>query len=112
MTLTCERPPRRDSEDGPEAVCLSANASDTAPNSAPKAEILRNPHAVREAKLELMRETIFENLGAVSLFADIAKLSIDVGDDAGMRHAVKMGAHHYRAAVVTANELATLKVAP
>lgn len=47
-----------------------------------QAEILRNPRAVREAKLELLREVIFENLGAVSLFAETAKLSIEEDDDA------------------------------
>src|ERR1700730_8006797 len=89
------------------------NIRETAPNSAPnEAELLHNPRAVREAKLELLREAIFENLGAVSPFAETAKLSIEARDDAGMRHAVKMGAHHYRAAVVTANELAALKGAP
>jgi hypothetical protein len=52
MTFAAKEPSRAESADGPEAVCLSANASDTAPNFAPDhAEILRNPHAVREAAL-------------------------------------------------------------
>ena len=52
------------------------------------------------------------NLGAVSLFAETAKLLIEARDDAGMAHSVKMGALRYRAAVVTVNELAVLKGAP
>jgi hypothetical protein len=68
----------------------------------------RNYQDVREAKLELQREAIFENLGAVRLFVETAQLLIEARDDAGMTHAVKMGAHHYRAAVQTTNELAAL----
>jgi hypothetical protein len=59
-----------------------------------QAEVFRNPRAVLNARLELLREAIFENLGAVSLFAETAKLSIEAQDDAGMAHAVKMGEHH------------------
>ncbi len=88
------------------------DGSESAPKIAPAQAEKRNPRAVKEARIELLREAIFENLGAVSLFAEAAKLLIDARDDAGMRHAVKMGAHHYRAAVVTANELAALKEAP
>ncbi len=95
-----------------ESVCLSADLQVNIPNEAPAQAEKRNPRAVREARLELLREAIFENLGAVSLFAETAKLLIEARDDAGMAHSVKMGAHHYRAAVVTANELAALKGAP
>jgi hypothetical protein len=107
MTQTCETPP------GMAGLAKSVpggNTRETGPNSVPnQAEILRNPRAVREAKLELLREAIFENLGAVSHFAETARLLIEVRDDAGMAHSVKMGAHHYRAAAATVNELSKLK---
>ena len=69
----------------------------------------RNPVAVREARLELIREAIFENLGGARLFIETAQLLIDARDDTGMAHAVKMGAHHYRAAVLLAKDIAALK---
>lgn len=115
MAQTCEGPPRGGSADGPgKSSCLEGiDSSPIAPKTAPsQAEISRDPRAVREAKLELLREAIFENLGAVSLFAETAKLLIEARDDAGMAHSVKMGALRYRAAVVTVNELAVLKGAP
>jgi hypothetical protein len=103
MAQTCEGPPRGGSADGPgKASCLEGiDGSTIAPKTAPsQAEISRDPRAVREAKLELLREAIFENLGAISLFAETAKLLIEARDDAGMAHSVKMGARRYRAAVV------------
>jgi len=109
MTFAAKGTPPRQ-EDGPLELS-SLGGVDFQPNSPIQAQVT-NPHAVREAKLELLRDAIFENLGAVSLFAETAKLSIEARDDAGMRHAVKMGAQHYRAAVVTANELAALNEPP
>jgi hypothetical protein len=91
---------------GVSSVCGDAIDSPVSIEPAPKKQ---DPHAVRAAKLELLREAIFENLGAVQLFAETAKLLIEARDDTGMAHAIKMGAHHYRAAVVTAKELASLK---
>ncbi len=69
----------------------------------------RNPGAVREAKLELIREAIFENLGGARLFIETAQLLIEARDDTGMTHAVRMGAHHYRAVVLLAKDIAALK---
>jgi hypothetical protein len=70
-----------------------------------QAEIKRNPVAVREARLELIREAIFENLGGARLFIETAQLLIEARDDTGMAHAIKMGAHHYRAAVLLAKDI-------
>lgn len=74
-----------------------------------QAEILRNPAAAREAKLELLRESIFESLGAVRLFIETAQLLIDARDDAGVCHSIRMGALHFKAAVASANELSSVK---
>jgi hypothetical protein len=49
---------------------------------------LRNLVPCGEAKPKLLREAIVENFGAVSLFAETAKLSIEPDDDARMRPAV------------------------
>jgi hypothetical protein len=67
------------------------------------------PDAVREARLELIREAIFDNLGGVRLFVETAQLLIEARDDTGMSHAVKMGAHHYRAAVQLVKDISALK---
>jgi hypothetical protein len=111
VTQTCERPSPGEGDGPGISSCLeNIDSSENSQIERPaQAEILRNPRAVREAKLELLREAIFENLGAVSLFAETAKLLIEARDDAGMAHSVKMGAHHFRAAAATVNELSKLK---
>jgi hypothetical protein len=67
--------------------------------------------AVREARLELLREAIFENLGAAKLFIETVQLLIEVWDDVGARHSLRMGALHFKAAVTSANELFSVKAA-
>jgi hypothetical protein len=69
----------------------------------------RNPRAVRDARLVLIREAIFENLGGVRLFVETAQLLIEARDDTGMAHAVRMGAHHYRAAIQLVKDISALK---
>jgi len=87
----------------------SLDNRENAKNSSPVQDISRDPAAVREARLELIREAIYENLSGCRLFIETAQLLIEARDDAGMAHAISMGGHHYRAAVVTAKELAGLK---
>jgi hypothetical protein len=65
--------------------------------------------AVREARLELLRGAIFENLGAAKLFIETVQLLIEGRDDVGARHSLRMAALHFKAAVQSANELAALK---
>jgi hypothetical protein len=67
--------------------------------------------AVREARLELLREAIFENLGAAKLFIETVLLLIEVRDDVGARHSIRMGALHFKAAVTSANDLSSVKAA-
>jgi hypothetical protein len=111
MTMQCEGPPRR--EAAPlELSALAADDQGIARNTAPaQAEVFRNPRAVGEAKLELLREAIFENLGAAGLFIGTAQLLIEARDDAGMRHSIRMDALHFKAAVTCANELSSVKAA-
>jgi hypothetical protein len=51
-----------------------------------QAEILRNPRAVREARLELLREAIFEACGFIRLHAEACQISAEAGDNAGLIH--------------------------
>jgi hypothetical protein len=56
----------------------SPNAPEIAPS---QAEILRNPRAVREAKLELLREAVHEAF--IRLHAETCQLNAEAGDDTG-----------------------------
>ena len=78
-------------------------------NAANSGDAQGQNRAVREARLELLREAIFENLGAAKLFVETVLLLIEVRDDAGARHLLRMGALHFRAAIQSSNELAALK---
>ena len=70
--------------------------------------VIRAPFAKRSSRA-LIREAIFENLGGARLFIETAQLLIEACDDTGMTHAVRMGAHHYRAVVLLAKDIAALK---
>jgi hypothetical protein len=60
-----------------------------APEIAPaQAEILRNPRAVREAKLELLRDAVHEACGFIRLHAEACQLLAEAGDDAGMLYSL------------------------
>jgi hypothetical protein len=82
MSQKCETPP------GMAGLAESSfpgwNVRETAPNSIPnQAEILRNPRAVKEARLELLREAIFEACGFIQLHAEACQLNAEAGDDTG-----------------------------
>jgi hypothetical protein len=111
MSLTCETR-RAGGAAGPEnAVGLAANSTDIArKNALPQAEARRNPTAVIVG-CELIREAIFENLGAARLFIDTAQMLVEARDDVGARHSIGMGALHFKAAVTSANELSSVKAA-
>ncbi len=90
MTQTCEGPPRGGSADGPEAVSLEENASDTAPNSAPnQVNLLRNPAAVAAARRELNVEFLHECAGGISVHAALVQTFAEIGDVAGTCYALK-----------------------
>ena len=80
-------------------------------NAANSGDAQGQNRAVREARLELLREAIFENLGAAKLFIETVLLLIEVRDDVGARHSIRMGALHFKAAVTSANELSSFKAA-
>jgi hypothetical protein len=90
MSQTCEGPPRGGGcADGPEVVCLSANASDTAPNSAPnQAEIMRNSRAVREATIASILDESHWLLGDLTVHASIAQQYAELGDARGFLYSL------------------------
>jgi hypothetical protein len=106
MTQTCEDPVAGSAAGPSETFRLATERLDNA-NKAASAQ--GQNRAVREARLELLRESIFENLGAARLFIDTAQMLVEARDDAGMRHSIRMGSLHFKAAVQSANELAALK---
>jgi hypothetical protein len=59
-------------------------------SQAPAAQtaISRNARAVREARLELLREAVFEACGFIRLHAEVCQTLADVGDDAGLLHSL------------------------
>src|SRR6476646_7013213 len=60
------------------------NFRETAQNSAPnQAKILRNPRAVKEARLELLREAIHESCAFIRIHAETCQLNAEAGDDTG-----------------------------
>jgi hypothetical protein len=62
-----EGPPLVEGDPGNSSCLEGIDSSENSQIERPaQAEILRDPRAVQEAKLELLREAIFENLGAVS----------------------------------------------
>jgi hypothetical protein len=91
-----------------ETVCLAADSLD---NPSKPAALQVNSRAVLDARLELLREAIFENLGEAGPFIGTAQLLIEARDDAGMRHSIRMGALHFKAAITCANELSSVKAA-
>jgi len=73
---------------GLDKTSLLGRSPPNAPEIAPaQAEILRNPRAVKEARLELLREGIFEACGFVQLHADVCQ-DLAQADDVGLLHSL------------------------
>ena len=106
MTQTCEDSVAGVAAGPSETFRLPTERFDNA-NKAASAQ--GQNRAVREARLELLREAIFENLGAAKLFIETVQLLIEGRDDTGARHSLRMGALHFKAAIQSSNELAALK---
>jgi hypothetical protein len=97
MIQKVEGPPRWGA-DGPEVVCLSANASDIAQNPAPAQDKFRNPRAVREAKRLLKLEFLHECAGGIQIHAALVQAFAEIGDTAGVCYALKRLFTHAKAA--------------
>jgi hypothetical protein len=80
MTQTSETPP------GMAGLAKSVpggNIREIAPNLEPnQVSILRNPRAVHEAKIELLREAVHDGCGFIRLHAEACQTLAEAGDDA------------------------------
>jgi hypothetical protein len=114
MTQTSERAPSEPGALGNASILCGNDTQITSPNPIAAqgqsgCASISDSRAVRDARLVLIREAIFENLGGVRLFVETAQLLIEARDDTGMAHAVRMGAHHYRAAIQLVKDISVLK---
>jgi hypothetical protein len=114
MTFTAKRPPPGHGGDPLElssygGVDLQANI----PNKAPaQAKILRNPRAVREARLALLREAVHEACGFIRLHAEVCQDLAEASDDAGMLHSLGRLISYAKHAARVGNELRDLRKEP
>jgi hypothetical protein len=92
---------------------LSSSAADFQANSQierpAQAEILRNPCAVREARLELLREAVHEACGFIRLHAEACQPLVEAGDDAGLLHSLGRLVIYTKHAARIGNELRDLR---
>jgi hypothetical protein len=95
---------------GPEINC---NALDKPqfidPKPARQAQIERNPHAVRKAKLELLREAVHEACGFIRLHAKACQTLAEAGDDAGLLHSLGRLTSYIKHAAKVGNELRDIR---
>lgn len=70
---------------------------------------LDKKQALTEAKRDLIRQALFEDLDAVRLYVETALLLIEARDDFGTIYAIDRGAAHYRAIVGAKKELGSLR---
>jgi hypothetical protein len=85
MAQKCEGPPRDRCADGPEVVCLAANASDTAPNFAPDQARFC---AIREATIASILDESLDLLGGLTVHASIAQQFAELGDVRGFLYSL------------------------
>jgi hypothetical protein len=67
-----------------------------------------SPQCARE-QAALLREFIHENAGFVRIQADLAQTYAELGDDAGLRYALRKLVAHVKAATSSFNDLVTLR---
>jgi hypothetical protein len=77
-----------------------------------QAEILRNPRGVREAKLWLLREAIFEACAFIRLHAEACQSLAEACDDAGLIHSIGRLVIYTKHAARVGNELRDLRKEP
>ncbi len=71
----------------------------------------RNPAAVREVKLELLREAIHEACGFIRLHGEACQNLAEAGDDAGLLHSLSRLISYTRFAAKSGNDLRTIRAA-
>jgi hypothetical protein len=74
--------------------------------------LLRNPRAVKEARLELLREAVHEACGFIRLHAEACQSLVEAGDDAGLLHSLGRLVIYTKHAARVGNELRNLRKEP
>jgi hypothetical protein len=83
----------------------SSNAPNAPKTAATQENLLRNPRAVREAKLELLRDAVHELAGFIQIHASICQSCAEAGDDAGLIHSLGRLVIYTRHAAKIGNDL-------
>jgi hypothetical protein len=83
--------------------------SENRPNQTPPQDKFRSPRAVREAKLELLREAVHEACGFIRLHAVACQPLVEAGDDAGLLHSLGRLVIYAKHAARVGNELRDLR---
>jgi hypothetical protein len=78
---------------------------------APAQAVLRDP-AVKEARLELLREEIFEACGFIRIHAKVCQDLADANDNAGLIHSIGRLVIYTKHAAEVGNELRELRKEP
>jgi hypothetical protein len=111
MIQKSEGPPRGGCADGPEVVCFGGERpSDNTPP--PKYQAPSSDRAVREARLELLREAVHESCGFIRLHAETCQLLIEAGDDAGLIHSLGRLILYTKEAARSGNDLRAVRGVP
>jgi hypothetical protein len=69
----------------------------------------RNPAAVREAKIALVRDLLRESLCFARLYAEVGQMLLDAEDDAGVLHALRNFRHAANAACEAGRQIRALR---
>jgi hypothetical protein len=95
----------------PDASLLgSLDTQDIAPKPAPAQDkVKRNPVAVLEARLELMRDDLVANITQASLHFDVALAMLSATDDVGLLYALRRVRAYWQSIAADAKELAAIK---
>lgn len=88
------------------------NVRESAPNSAPnQVNLLRNPAAVMEARLWMIREELYGDLDEIRIFAERGMRALEVENDLDLGRAFDQSIKHLRAAAANLKELILVKTA-
>ncbi|MDQ6701988.1 MAG: hypothetical protein M3Z96_02195 [Pseudomonadota bacterium] len=113
MILQTKGPPRGDAASPIEGRNCLGDSSDPPTNPAPaQANLLRNPRAVREAKLELLREALHEACGFIRIHAEVCQALAEAGDDSGAMYSLGRLVTFTKYAARVGNDLRAVRGAP
>ncbi|MDQ6869838.1 MAG: hypothetical protein M3178_16325 [Pseudomonadota bacterium] len=73
---------------------------------------MRNPRAVKEARLELLREAVHEACGFIQLHANVCQDLAEAADNAGLIHSLGRLVIYTKHAARVGNELRDLRKEP